>query len=116
MLTVLRVEWRSVDDLRWSIIQSLLNTARLAPHGCLSWHSRRVGAHLRVTALWDDYHAAEIFVRGGLHEVVAAARLDPPTVSNVPLPGIFATGSRPRPAAPVMAAAPAADRSPRRVA
>ena len=95
---ILRLWWDSVDEVQWSRVRTTLNTEQLAPHGCLSWHSRWDGKNLRVTALWDGQYGAQIFARGRLGEAVDFAGLDHPEVALVPVPGV-SSGRRRRPAA-----------------
>lgn len=95
MLVVLRLRWAPVDEAQWEQLCTMLNSQRLAAHGCLSWHSRRYGEELRVSALWDDHYAARIFVTGRLVEAVRAVGLDSPDLTRVTMPGTFLLGHRP---------------------
>jgi hypothetical protein len=97
VLTAVRLHWETVDDLQWSLVQALLNTAQLAPDGCLSWHCRRTGSAVHVSVLWDHQCAARMFTEGRLLEVVQAADLDEPRISTIPLPALHSTGQRPDP-------------------
>ena len=95
MITVLRLQWTTVDDTQWSVLQTMLNTELLAPHGCLSWHSRRDGRQVRVTATWDSQYGAQQFADGRLVEVVRALDLDLPERSRSPIRGLHYAGQRP---------------------
>jgi hypothetical protein len=102
----LRVVLPCVDELQWSQLSAGLNSARLGPYGCLSWHSRRSGPEVRVTALWHDRRSLQIFVSGLLADVARAAGLAPPTVSITAVAGVFGMAQQPfRRSAPVAAAA-----------
>ena len=96
MLTVLRLRWDDLAESSWSLVRARLNSALLAPHGCLSWHTRRDGARLVVTALWDSQHRAQLFAAGHLAEVLRVVDLDAPETSQQPMVGLHATGPVPR--------------------
>ena len=95
MITVLRLHWTSLDDDRWSVLRSVLTTASLASHGCLSWHSRRDRDGVRVTALWDHGHAATRFAQGHLLDVLRAVDVEQPVASQAPVSGLHFSGRRP---------------------
>jgi hypothetical protein len=95
VLTVVHLHWAAVDEGQWSLVRAMLSTRQLAPLGCMSWHSRRSGGALRITALWDDKYGAVLFSQGRLQEVVQLAELEDPEMSLVPLRGTYATGQRP---------------------
>ncbi len=92
MLTVLRLRWDDLAESSWSLVRARLNSALLAPHGCLSWHTRRDGARLVVTALWDHQYRAQLFTERHLADVLRSAAVDVPATTQTRMPGLHATG------------------------